>query len=208
MHTLHKNAVPTAALNMLSGSGQSPGSGESPFGNDPSQQRPGAHPFGASLGVAGQNRPGPQQQGKPTGMPPPPSPAMNAAKNAPGQSKDGGPESSTNSSPRNNAAIAGQGQSQGPSPQNASGSQGSQNRGGGTAPPTPAPAPASITAPSPLAILNNGGGGSQPTNQGHSNDQMGGDQIFSADFMHSLGVDNPLFPPDGMGGLDFDRDFG
>ncbi|PSR71901.1 hypothetical protein PHLCEN_2v12245 [Hermanssonia centrifuga] len=208
MHTLHKNAVPTAALNMLSGSGQSPGSGESPFGNDPSQQRPGAHPFGPPLGV-GQNRPGPQQQGKPTGMPPPPSPAMSAAKNAPGQNKDGGPESSTNSSPRNNAAIAGQGQSQGPSPQNASGSQGSQNMGGGTAPPTPAPAPASITAPSPSAILNNNGGvGSQPINQGHSNDQMGGDQIFSADFMHSLGVDNPLFPPDGMGGLDFDRDFG
>jgi collagen type III alpha len=173
-----------------------PGAG-SPSASDPSFNPGGPQGQGPQFSAGPNNRMG---QGKPMGMMPPPSPALNGPpKDQPGSNKDnkGANSNSSNSHPEGsprNAPNSGQGQ--GPS------NPGNPGQGG-TAPATPVPGPnQNMTAPSPSAILGNPNQSAQAPSA---------PDLFSSDFIQSVASSLDEFDPSifrSDGDINFERDFG
>ncbi|KZT20987.1 hypothetical protein NEOLEDRAFT_1140017 [Neolentinus lepideus HHB14362 ss-1] len=199
MANLHKNGLPPGTLNMLPNQNTaSPQANDGGFNPDGSQ-RPQTFPGGVP-----QNRmPG----AKMSGMPPPPSPAMNGmAKGPPGGPKQepgneqGSASGPTSGSPRNAAGGIGQGQNQ----------QQSNQGQPSTAPPTPAGN--GLTTPSPAQIINSTAPGmNTSTNTADSITAS----LFDDNFMAGMGGVNASFgdlDPTLFGlretDINFERDFG
>lgn len=200
MQSLHR--VP-----MMQGNASSPGSADSPYNTDGSNpSRPGSQ-FGVP-GAPGPNRgPMPPQANK---MMPPPSPSVNAAKNAQPKQEGQDGNSLVGSSPRN-AAMQPQQPPQPPQPQPQPQPQGqpgpggpgggpmNAGMGGGTAPPTPGGTPM------------NPGQGPPPQQQQPPPPPQ---DMFSTDLMGPTftfdGLETSMFGGDGgLGGLggEFPADF-
>ncbi|KAH7921183.1 hypothetical protein BV22DRAFT_1038942 [Leucogyrophana mollusca] len=182
MHHMHKATLAQGfRANIGGGAIGSPASGDPSF--NPSQGQAPQFPGGPNRGP-----------GKPMGMMPPPSPALN------GQPKEQqGPKQDIKleGSPRNLPP---------PNPAQGQGGQGPANAGGsgqGTAPPTPSATASSMTAPSPTAHMN-----TTATNPATASLPEGLPNLFSNEFMATMDDFDPqqLFRQDES--INFERDFG